>query len=118
MVAADDHVKTTVNKLAEAETNSEGRIAKLEAQILTNVESSMKGRLDKLERQVSSRLKRAIGTQTLVRLDRNLTASIEQAVSGAGRHWRWPFLIIILLQGAAAYYAVGWWKKFKKTHML
>ena len=78
----------------------------------------MSGRLDALERSVTGRIKRAVTTNSLVKLDRNLTSSIQQKVSSMGAGWRRPFFFIMLVQGAAAYYAWKWWKKFKKTHML
>lgn len=118
MAAADDHVQSTVGKLREAENDAAERIGMLEKKIVATVSDSMTGRLDALERSVTGRIKRAVTTNSLVKLDRNLTSSIQQKVSSMGAGWRRPFFFIMLVQGAAAYYAWKWWKKFKKTHML
>ena len=113
MAAAEEHVQSTLGKLRDAEDDAAQRIGALETKIQSTVESSMKGRVDALERSVAQRLKRAIGTNSLVKLDRNITASIQQKVSTMGTGWRRPFSFILIAQGTAAYFAWKWWKKFK-----
>ena len=108
MAAADDHVQSTVGKLREAENDAAERIGMLEKKIVATVSDSMTGRLDALERSVTGRIKRAVTTNSLVKLDRNLTTSIQQKVSSMGSGWRRPFFFIMLVQGAAAYYAWKW----------
>lgn len=117
MVAVDDHVRSTIDKLSKQEDISAGRIDDLEKKVVANVEDSLSERISTLEAAmrdaVQTRIK-SVETQYMAKLAETVNAK----VGNAGRGWTMPFLFLIGIDVAAAVAVYKWYLKFKKSHLL
>ena len=117
MVAVDDHVRVTVEKLAAQEEASEGRIDALEAKVVSNVEDSLSQRIATLEQAMRDAVQKRISSVE-TRYMSKLGDVVNEKVEGAGRGWTLPFLVLIAVDVVAFVVIRSTYVKFKKSHLL
>lgn len=118
MVAVDDHVRTTIDKLAKQEKEAEDRIEALEESVTQGVEESLTNRISTLERAmrdaVQSRVKAAEKT-TLESVQQVVGKELKNVGSGS---WTYGFVFLVIVDIVAAVLVYKWYVKFKKSHLL
>lgn len=118
MVAVDDHVRTTIDKLAKQEQQAEDRIEALEESVKEGVEESLTARISTLERAmrdaVQSRVK-AAEKNTLDSVHDVVGKQLKNAGSGS---WTYGFIFLVIVDIVAAVLVYKWYVKFKKSHLL
>ena len=117
MVAVDDHVRATIDKLAKQEEASEQRIDALEAKVVSNVEDSLTQRIATLEQAMRDAVQKRISTVEN-RYMSKLGDVVSDKIDNAGRGWTWPFLFLIVVDVIAFVLVRNWYVKFKKSHLL
>mmetsp|Transcript_14555 Transcript_14555/g.45058 ORF Transcript_14555/g.45058 Transcript_14555/m.45058 type:complete len:430 (+) Transcript_14555:67-1356(+) len=117
MVAVDDHVRVTLEKLARQEDSSEGRIDALERKVVSNVEDSLSQRIASLEQAMRDAVQKRISTVENRYMSR-LGDVVSEKVDGAGRGWTLPFVFLVVVDVVAFALARAWYLKFRKTHLL
>lgn len=117
IVAVDDHVRVTLEKLSRQEDTSEGRIDSLEAKVVSNVEDSLSQRIAALEQAMRDAVQKRISTVEN-RYMSKLGDVVAERVDGTGRGWTLPFLFLIFVDVIAFVAARKWYIKFKKSHLL
>lgn len=117
MVAVDDHVRTTIEKLSKQEESAEVRIEDLEAKVQSTVEDSLTGRISALENAMRDAVQKRIKN-----VEQNYMAKLSDTVSdqlkNTGRGWTLPFLFLVVVDLIAAFAIRNWYIKFKKSHLL
>jgi mannose-binding lectin 2 len=96
MVAVDDHVRVTLEKLSRQEDISMGRIDALEAKVVSNVEDSLSQRIAALEQAMRDAVQKRISTVES-RYMSKLGEVVSQKVERAGRGWTLPFVFLIII---------------------
>lgn len=117
MVAVDDHVRVTLEKLASQESASESRIDALEAKVVSNVEDSLSQRIATLEQAMRDAVQKRISSVES-RYMSKLGDVVNEKVEGAGRGWTIPFLVLIIVDVVAFVAIRSAYVKFKKSHLL
>lgn len=117
MVAVDDHVRVTLEKLAAQEDSSEGRIDALERKVVSNVEDSLSQRIATLEQAMRDAVQKRISTVEN-RYMSKLGDVVSEKVDGAGRGWTLPFVFLVVVDVVAFVLVRAWYVKFKKSHLL
>ncbi|KAJ8603710.1 hypothetical protein CTAYLR_000197 [Chrysophaeum taylorii] len=108
MVAVDDHVRTTVDKLAKQEQAAETRIEALEDKVTSSVEDSLSQRISNLENAmrdaVQQRMKKV--EQTTIA---KITDTVGKELKGKGRRWTLGFLFLVAVDVVAAIAVYKWY---------
>jgi mannose-binding lectin 2 len=117
MVAVDDHVRATIDKLQKQEDGAEARIEALEKKVVSGVEDSLAARIAKLEDAMRDAVQQRIKV-----VESKYMSSIHDVVgeklASAGRGWTAPFVFLVVVDIVAAYAVYKWYIKFKKSHLL
>ena len=119
LVAVDDHVRTTVEKLGKQESAAEKRIDVLESQVLSNVESSLTDRIANLEgamRDAVQKRMKSVEQSTVNTITATVSDKLKAMPSGGG--WTKPFLFLVVVDVIAFALVYKWYQKFKKDHLL
>ena len=117
LVSVDDHVRTTIEKLAKQENAAEKRIDALEVQLLANVENSLADRIANLENAVKDAVHKRMKNVELNTLN-TVTATVADKLKNAGGGWTKPFLLLVIIDVLAFAFVYKWYLKFKKDHLL
>lgn len=117
LVAVDDHVRTTVDKLAKQEQAAEGRIELLEQKVTSSVEDSLTQRISSLEGAMRDAVHKRVKAVEQNTLDR-VQETVGEQLKGKGSGWTLGFLFLVAVDIVAAIAVYRWYIKFKKSHLL
>lgn len=117
MVAVDDHVRTTIEKLAKQEQSAEKRIDVLEEKVAASVEDSLTQRIASLEGAMREAVQKRVKAVEQSTLDR-VQETIGDKLRGTGKGWTYGFLFLVAVDVAAFIAVYKWYIKFKKSHLL
>eukprot|EP00634_Sargassococcus_sp_CCMP2135_P012626 CAMPEP_0198661142 /NCGR_PEP_ID=MMETSP1467-20131203/40167_1 /TAXON_ID=1462469 /ORGANISM="unid. sp., Strain CCMP2135" /LENGTH=430 /DNA_ID=CAMNT_0044397569 /DNA_START=148 /DNA_END=1440 /DNA_ORIENTATION=- len=117
LVAVDDHVRTTVEKLAKQETAAEKRIDVLESQVLSQVENSLADRIANLESAMRDAVQKRMKNVEQNTVN-TITATVSDKLKAVGSGWGKPFLFLAVFQFVAFGFIYRQYLKFKKDHLL
>ena len=51
-------------------------------------------------------------------LNAKISESVEVAVDSLGNGWKYPFFLLVIIDGVVGYVVYSWYFKFKKSHLL
>merc|ERR1719502_2445991 len=113
----EDHMKVTVKKLKDQEKQAEGRIEKLERQVLSSLETSLEARITKLEDEIDRRVHNEVHVVERS-MNSKIVDSVSETVKVVGSGWKVPFFFMLILDAGIAYVLYRWLQQMKKSHLL
>jgi len=117
LVAVDDHVRTTIDKLAKQERSAEDRIETLELKLTESVTDSVTERVAALEIAMRDAVQKRVKAVEQTTLDK-VHKTVGDHLKVSGRGWTWGFIFLVAVDVVAAVAVYKWYVKFKKSHLL
>jgi hypothetical protein len=86
-------------------------------EVISNVEVSLEQRITSLEGDMERNIVDH-ASDVEKTLNAKISESVEVAVDSLGNGWKYPFFLLVIIDGVVGYVVYSWYFKFKKSHLL
>ena len=86
-------------------------------EVISNVEVSLEQRITSLEGEMERNIVDH-ASDVEKTLNAKISESVEVAVDSLGNGWKYPFFLLVIIDGVVGYVVYSWYFKFKKSHLL